>query len=455
MPTSLRHTVPVQNARLCFQTLTHTLAQRENSRCLFSVVCAHFGKYPGCGGTSKFGPFTFNSLRTAIILLVALLISLSPAVAQQDSARNNGQSELKILTSNETEKDSGVWLDGEYIGYLRDFWGNKKIVLPPGEHQVTVRKFGYQDFTQKIMADTGKDFLIVTMLQIDTATQYPVQNTADIRVNVSPSEAAVLVDGAYVGYAGQFMGLSKSLTLTAGQRKVRIEMKGYRPFETTLNVMPGRSSELKAALAKGGAELDGPPRIIEATIRDAATSLQLGSGRTYLYGMTVGGNGPSTLFSLGQYASVFHENGYVAAAVAYSDSSVNTYNTQTERHALGGVAVGGAWQTMRPFYGSNGAEAASESTCLFSADQESLIVVLAMAASQQQISLEDLSGLNIDATHSGDSANGSMIIAHAVVPPGMYKVVERSGAVPKGVSPDTASDLIAVFVFGAKSLAPE
>src|SRR4051812_34773034 len=240
--------------------------------------------------------YVIRSLKLIPTVLLLLLFSFLRSNAQQTTPPgNDGQGELKILTSNETEKDSGVWLDGEYIGYLRDFWGNKKILLAPGEHQVTVRKFGYQDFTQKVNAQGGKDFLIVTMLQIDTATQYPVQNTADIRVNVSPSEAAVLVDGAYVGYAGQFMGLSKSLTLTAGQRKIRIEMKGYRPFETTLNVIAGRSSELKAALSKGGAELDGPPRIIEASVRDGATSLQLAPGRTFLYGMAVGGDGPSTM----------------------------------------------------------------------------------------------------------------------------------------------------------------
>ena len=69
--------------------------------------------------------------------------------------------------------------------------------------------------------------------------------------------------------------------------------------------------------------------------------------------------------------------------------------------------------------------------------------------------LEGVPGLQIDATHSGPSASASMIIAHAVLPPGMYRVVEHTGDVVKNVSADTAADLIAVFVFGAKSLSPQ
>jgi hypothetical protein len=46
------------------------------------------------------------------------------------------------------EKTSGVWVDGEYVGYLKELKGSKKVLLLPGEHVVTVRQDGYQDFTQ-------------------------------------------------------------------------------------------------------------------------------------------------------------------------------------------------------------------------------------------------------------------------------------------------------------------
>lgn len=389
-------------------------------------------------------------MRRLVLAIAALLIlvAVSPAPAQQTAQQADSPGELQILTSHETEKDSGVWIDGEYVGYLRDFWGNKKILLPAGEHEVSVRKFGYKDFTQKIQTETAQVQLLPIMMELDLSAQYPTENTATLKITANPPEAAVLIDGTYVGYASQVSGLFKSLTVTAGRRRVRVEMQGYRTFETEVELPAGRTSEIRTTLEKGGEELDGAPRIIQAEIRDGATSLQLKPGRTYLYGMAVGGKGSSTLFSLGQYASVFHEGGFAAAAVAYGSNAQNTYNTQTDRHVLGGVSIGGAWQTLRAFYGSNGSTGASSVLVNFTVEQDSLVVVLALASSQQQIELEGLPGLQVDALHSGATAGASMVIAHNQLPPGMYTVVERSAALTKDADRDTMADLIAVFVFG-------
>ena len=384
---------------------------------------------------------------------VLLLLAAGPATAQQQQDDTPG--ELQILTSHETEKDSGVWIDGEYIGYLRDFWGNKKILLSPGEHEISIRKFGYKNFTRKIQVETAKAQLLPIMMELDVSTQYPTENAATLRINANPPEAAVLIDGAYVGYASQVSGVFKSLTVTAGRRRVRIEMQGYRAFETEIDLLAGRTSEIRAALVKGGAELDGAARIVQAGIRDGATSLQLRPGRIYLHGMAVGGKGRSTLFSLGQYASVFHEGGFAAAAVAYGSNDLNTYTTQTDRHILGGVSVGGSWQTFRAFYGSNASAAASEVRANFTVEQDSLVVVLGLASSQQQIALEGLPGLQIDAIHSGADAAAAMVIAHANLQPGMYTIVERSAALTKDADPVAMADLIAVFVFGPKRGGPD
>jgi hypothetical protein len=166
--------------------------------------------------------------------------------------------------------------------------------------------------------------------------------------------------------------------------------------------------------------------------------------------MAVGGAGSSTLFSLGQYASAFHEGGRVAAAVAYGSNEQNTYTTQTDRHVLGGASIGGTWETFRAFYGSNARAGASDVSANFTVEQDSLVVVLGLAASQQQIELEGLPGLQIDALHSGAAAGASMVIAHANLQPGTYTVVQHSAALTQAADRDTMADLIAVFVFGSK-----
>jgi hypothetical protein len=380
-------------------------------------------------------------------LVLAFIFLLSAAVSPAFAQQVDDPGELQVVTSHETEKDSGVWIDAEYIGYLRDFWGNKKILLPPGEHEISLRKFGYKTFTQKVPIDSAKTYFLPVALEIDVQAQYPTKDTAALKIIASPPEAAVLIDGAYVGYAGQVSGVFKSLTVASGPRRVRIEMQGYAPYETEIALTAGKTSEVRAALTKGGAELDGAPRVVQATIRDGATSLKLQPGRIYLYGIAVGGPGRSSPFSLGQYASIFHEGGTAGAAVAYGPNDQNTYNTQTERHILGGASIGGAWQNMRAFYGSNSASGASTASANFALEQDSFVVVLGLASSQQQISLEGIPGLEMDTFHGGADASAAMIIAHAELPPGMYTISERSAALSKDADRDTMSGLVAVFVF--------
>jgi hypothetical protein len=57
--------------------------------------------------------------------------------------RCDGRASIKV------EKTSGVWVDGGYVGYLGELKGSKKVLLLPGEHVITVRQDGYQDFTER------------------------------------------------------------------------------------------------------------------------------------------------------------------------------------------------------------------------------------------------------------------------------------------------------------------
>ena len=379
----------------------------------------------------------------AFFLLFALLAA--PARAQHV----DDPGELQIATSSETEKDSGLWIDSEYIGYLREFWGNKKISLSPGEHELTVRKFGYKPFTQTFQIDSGKTYYLPIHMELDVTTQYPTKNTANLRITVSPPEAAVLIDGAYVGYVRQIGGLFKTKTLPvrAGKHDIRIEMQGYSPYETLVELTAGERYEIRTAMPKGGPELEGPPRVIQAAIHDGETSIELRPGRVYLYGMAVGGPGRSNLFSLGNWASVLHQGGDVGAAISFGDTSQNTFTTDAARRILGGVSIGGAWQRMQQFSSSNASPGASGTETAFTLDQNAFVVVLALASAQQQISLDGLPGMELDTFLGGADSSAAMSIAHAELPPGSYTVTEHSSALAKDADKDSMSDLLAVFVF--------
>ena len=86
-----------------------------------------------------------------ILLLVSALL-LSPAMY----AENDVMGEIQFEGKSHVEKTSGVWVDGEYVGYLKELKGSKKVLLLPGEHVITVRQDGYQDFTQRVVVQPGQ-----------------------------------------------------------------------------------------------------------------------------------------------------------------------------------------------------------------------------------------------------------------------------------------------------------
>ena len=74
-------------------------------------------------------------------------------------------------------KNSGVWIDSGYVGYLREFWGNKKMSLSPGQHELTVRKFGYKPFTQKFQIDSGKTYYLPIHLELESRRNTPLRRS--------------------------------------------------------------------------------------------------------------------------------------------------------------------------------------------------------------------------------------------------------------------------------------
>jgi len=54
-------------------------------------------------------------------------------------AGNEVMGELLFEGKSKVERTSGVWVDGGYVGYLKELKGSKKVLLLPGEHVITVR----------------------------------------------------------------------------------------------------------------------------------------------------------------------------------------------------------------------------------------------------------------------------------------------------------------------------
>jgi PEGA domain len=172
-------------------------------------------------------------------------------------AGNQVMGEIHLEGKTKIEKASGVWVDGQYVGYLKELKGSKKVLLLPGEHTVSVRQNGYQDFTQRLTVKPGEKQTIQVEMQ-KAATGPMPKEWAVVKLDVLPDRAAVFLDGQFVGHVGEFQGLGHSLQVAPGNHKIKITLPGYTAFETEISPLGKQKVEVKTQLVKSNAPLADP-----------------------------------------------------------------------------------------------------------------------------------------------------------------------------------------------------
>ena len=146
-------------------------------------------------------------------LMGLLSLLFAPIFVDVLHAGNDVLGEIQLLGATKVERTSGVWVDGQYLGYLQELKGSKKILLLPGEHEIVVRQGGYLDFAQKIGIQPGEKKIISVTMERDSRVQMP-QVTAEIKLDANPNRAAVFVDGVFVGHVAEFGGIGRALLVT-------------------------------------------------------------------------------------------------------------------------------------------------------------------------------------------------------------------------------------------------
>jgi hypothetical protein len=179
----------------------------------------------------------------------------SPSAAPVSSSKVMG--EVKFEGATKIEREAGVWVDGNYVGYLKELKGNKKVLLLPGEHQIAVRQSGYDDFEQKVVVEPGQVHTVPVRLHLAPHATTP-DITSTLKLDIEPGRAAVFLDGKFVGHAGEFGGALHSMLISPGKHRIKVELPGYRTFETEVNMLAGQKSEVKTELVKGSIEQAGP-----------------------------------------------------------------------------------------------------------------------------------------------------------------------------------------------------
>ena len=198
-----------------------------------------------------------KALRSLAPLLWVVLLVCSLLLPASMYAENDVMGEIQFEGKSHVEKTSGVWVDGGYVGYLKELKGSKKVLLLPGEHVISVRQDGYQDFTERILVQPGQKELVRVAME-KAATGPLADVTATVKIAVNPSRAAVFLDGLFVGHVGEFEGLGRGMLVAPGTHQIRIALPGYQTFETDINPLANQNVEIKTDLVKNGAPLAGP-----------------------------------------------------------------------------------------------------------------------------------------------------------------------------------------------------
>jgi PEGA domain len=186
-------------------------------------------------------------------LLVFLCALALPAGAQNSEILG----EVRFEPRNGAAKTAGVWVDGKYVGYLSELKGSKKLLLLPGEHEISVRQAGYHSVEEKIQVEPNAVRTVRVSLAKDPRAQYPTVS-AEVKLSIDPDRAAVFVDNQYAGHAREFGGAGRAMLISPGKHRIKITLPGYQSFETEIEVRANQKYDIKTQLPKGHESAEAP-----------------------------------------------------------------------------------------------------------------------------------------------------------------------------------------------------
>jgi hypothetical protein len=187
-----------------------------------------------------------SEMRKAGVFLAVLCVIALPVVAQN----NEILGEVRFRPQNGAAKTAGVWVDGKYVGYLSELKGSKKLLLLPGEHEISVREAGYQSVEQKISVQPNAVQTVRVSMAKDPRAQFPTVS-AEVKLSIDPDRAAVFVDDQFAGHAHEFGGAGRAMLLSPGKHHIKITLPGYQSFNTEIDVRANQKYDIKTQLPKG------------------------------------------------------------------------------------------------------------------------------------------------------------------------------------------------------------
>ncbi len=193
------------------------------------------------------------SYRTKAVCLLVLVGFSGLLIFQTTAYAQDGiMGQIEFKTSAKAVKNSGVWIDGQYVGYLGELKGSKRIRLLPGEHEIVVRQAGYSEFAKKAMIEPGLILDVRVTMNKDPRFTYPdPKNSSEIRLQVQPDRAAVFLDDHFVGHVSEYHGIGRAMLVAPGKHRIKIALPGFKAFESVVELLPHQKFMLETSLVQG------------------------------------------------------------------------------------------------------------------------------------------------------------------------------------------------------------
>jgi len=95
------------------------------------------------------------------------------------------------------------------------------VLVLPGEHEIVVRKSGYDDFAQRIVVESGEAQTVSVTMHLAPRAGIP-EITATLKVTVQPGRTAVFLDDRCVGHASEFGGTTHSMLINPAKHQIEV-----------------------------------------------------------------------------------------------------------------------------------------------------------------------------------------------------------------------------------------
>ncbi len=192
----------------------------------------------------------FKYLSAGILFFFALLFCTAvPSLMHAQQSAKMG--EVRFTADNQDERDAGVWIDGKYAGYVKELKGDRKVMLPSGEHEISIRQAGFKDLTKKVTIDPDQVETVAVVLEENSKLTYPGSNAAELRLDIRPKRAAVFVDDGYMGHGNDFGGRFHSMLVSPGKHRLKVTLDGYQTYETEIDPAANSKSQMTITLDRG------------------------------------------------------------------------------------------------------------------------------------------------------------------------------------------------------------